>query len=102
MKFYLQNFSFPILKSITVIGITTITLLTSSLQVLAQWSENFSDGDFITNPVWEGNTDRFTAVKNVLQLNAEAEAGTAELTTSGLGGQHRSVYCCEECAPAQC
>jgi hypothetical protein len=81
MKFYLQNFSFPILKSITVIGITTITLLTSSLQALAQWSENFSDGDFITNPVWEGNTDRFTAVKNVLQLNAEAEAGTAELTT---------------------
>lgn len=82
MKSCSQNFSFPILKSITVIGIITFALLCSCLQVLAQWGENFSDGDFTTDLVWAGDTERFTAVNNVLQLNAPAVSGTAELTTS--------------------
>jgi hypothetical protein len=82
MKSCSQNFSFPILKTFTVIGITTLTLLYSSLQALAQWRENFSDGDVTMDPVWSGHTDRFTAVNNVLQLNAPAVTGSADLTTA--------------------
>src|SRR5687768_8954585 len=82
MKSCSQNFSFPILKTFTVIGITTFTLVCSSLQALAQWRENFFDGEITTNPVWGGHTDRFTVVNNVLQLNAPAVTGSTNLTTT--------------------
>jgi len=49
---------------------------------LAQLSDNFSDGNFITNPVWEGDVNNFIVNDNLeLQLNAP-DAGESFLYTS--------------------
>lgn len=48
----------------------------------AQWADNFSDGDFSSNPLWEGNTIDFTIDTQVLRLNAPAQAGVSYLTTA--------------------
>lgn len=51
--------------------------------VYAQFSDNFSDGDFTDNPVWAGDTARFKINSSLqLQLNASGE-GISELLTSG-------------------
>lgn len=44
----------------------------------AQVSDNFSDGDFTTNPSWLGDTDLFIVEDQVLRLNAP-KAGTSQL-----------------------
>ncbi len=47
--------------------------------LLAQWHDDFSDGDFEDNPVWSGNTDRFIVDNGWLRLNASS-AGTSYLS----------------------
>lgn len=51
------------------------------LTVLAQLAENFSDGDFSSNPVWNGITENFE-INNSKQLHLNAsEAGISYLST---------------------
>lgn len=48
--------------------------------LLAQVTDDFSDGDFTQNPIWSGTTEQFTVNNNKqLQLNAGGE-GTAYLS----------------------
>ena len=50
--------------------------------VFAQLSDDFSDGDFTTNPAWVGETTKFEVdVNQKLHLNAPAESDTAYLST---------------------
>ena len=48
---------------------------------MAQVSENFSDGDFTTNPTWTGDESKFTIDNSRLRLQAPAVASTAYLST---------------------
>ncbi len=51
------------------------------LMTIAQFSDDFSDGDFKTNPSWIGDTARFIINTDMeLQLNAPAIADTAYLS----------------------
>jgi hypothetical protein len=53
-----------------------------SLQVTAQWAENFTDGNFNVSPVWTGDSTRFIVNPSFqLQLNAAAEESSAYLST---------------------
>jgi hypothetical protein len=62
--------------------IFTICLL-FPLLCFAQFTDNFSDGDFTQNPEWIGDTDKFIVnTSHELQLNSEAVAGEAYLSTS--------------------
>lgn len=50
---------------------------------LGQFTDNFSDGDYTANPLWDGDTARFDVNgSNELWLNAPAVADTAVLYTS--------------------
>ena len=50
----------------------------------AQVNDNFDDGDFNSNPVWQGNTNDFTIdVEKKLRLNASQE-GFSQLYTNFL------------------
>ncbi len=50
---------------------------------LAQFSDNFTDGDFSANPAWTGETTKFEINgSNQLHLNAPAQSDTAYLSTA--------------------
>lgn len=65
-----QIFSFSILKTFTKARFTTVFVLLLHQQMFAQVTDNFSDGDFITNPIWLGHTDKFAITDGQLQLQA--------------------------------
>lgn len=48
----------------------------------AQVSDNFSDGDFTLNPFWQGDHARFVVSGGKLKLQAPANAGSAFLSTT--------------------
>lgn len=53
--------------------------------VFAQLSESFGDGDFVNNPVWNGDTAKFTVnASKQLQLNAPAIDDSAYLSTANV------------------
>lgn len=45
----------------------------------AQFQDDFSDGDFLTDPAWSGQTELFSVQNNELRLTAPAAAGNAYL-----------------------
>ena len=51
------------------------------LHLLAQFQDNFADGDFTANPIWSGETANFEVNANRLHLNAPAVASSAYLST---------------------
>ncbi|WP_066756429.1 lamin tail domain-containing protein [Crocinitomix algicola] len=61
----------------------TLGILFVAFVTKAQFSENFGDGNFDTDPVWIGVTDNFIVnADNQLQLNAPPEADTSYLVTN--------------------
>ncbi|MEM9673259.1 MAG: lamin tail domain-containing protein [Bacteroidota bacterium] len=48
---------------------------------LAQVADNFSDGDFTTNPIWTGEPSKFEVATQRLHLNDVAATGEAYLST---------------------
>ncbi|HYG19075.1 MAG TPA: lamin tail domain-containing protein [Ohtaekwangia sp.] len=81
MKNHHQKFSFSILKTITVRIILTVTLASNATQALAQFSDDFSDGNFTANPVWTGSDLLFAVASGQLHLQAPAANGSAYLST---------------------
>lgn len=52
------------------------------LSLIAQLNEDFSDGDFTSNPVWLGDVSDFTVnLSNELQLNAPSVSSVSYLST---------------------
>ncbi len=50
--------------------------------IYSQWADNFSDGEFLSNPEWAGNTANFIVEGEMLRLNAPAITGSSYLSTS--------------------
>ncbi|MEK6480664.1 lamin tail domain-containing protein [Catalinimonas sp. 4WD22] len=64
--------------------------------IQAQFTDDFSDGNFSSNPSWQGNTDKFEVDGlQKLHLNAPAESSQAYLSTrsEAIGVSEWSWYC---------
>ena len=48
----------------------------------AQWSDNFSDGEFENDPSWQGNTEHFIVENGWLRLHAPAATGSSYLAVA--------------------
>lgn len=48
----------------------------------SQWSDDFSDGDFTSNPTWSGDDVNFEVLTNVLHLNAPSVTDESYLSVS--------------------
>lgn len=60
----------------------TFLFFTYNIVCFAQFSDNFSDGDFINNPSWEGNTSAFE-INEAFQLHLnDSVANTSYLSTA--------------------
>jgi Lamin Tail Domain len=66
-----------ILSLIIVTGLTLVHAYVCN----AQFTDNFSDGDFNANPAWSGTDSKFSAATGVLKLAAPAVSETAYLST---------------------
>jgi hypothetical protein len=66
------------------------TIAFPNQSAVAQFSDNFSDGDFTTNPAWEGNDSKFSVSSGQLKLSAPAEAGNAFLSTKSSASNNAS------------
>ena len=60
----------------------TIFLLLVWQASYSQWSDDFSDGDFATNPSWIGNSADFIIESTELKLNAPPVSASTYLSTS--------------------
>ena len=47
-----------------------------SVGAMAQFTDDFTDGDFTHNPVWSGTVDKFTVADGVLRLSDGAASGS--------------------------
>lgn len=69
-------------KFIWAVSLTIVSsILPLSFEVKAQFVDDFSDGNFISDPPWAGEDIKFIVAGEVLALNAPAETGTAYLST---------------------
>lgn len=72
-----------------------IILLLSLQPAFAQLNENFTDGDFSSNPMWQGDDSLFQ-VNSFLQLQSKGTAGTSKdisLSTSNPTSQGEWRFC---------
>lgn len=61
----------------------TLFMLIVSFIASAQWSDDFTDGDFTANPIWSGQTVNFEVdLSNRLHLNAPSVSDTSYLSLS--------------------
>lgn len=56
----------------------------------AQFQDNFSDADFLTNPDWSGTQSKFIIENEQLRLLAPAESSSAYLTTGSAAIENAS------------
>lgn len=79
-------------------SVILLILLGIVAPVMAQVADDFSDGDFTSNPAWSGDTDRFTVepfgADFALQSNGLAQADTIALATPSAGarGEWRFLF----------
>lgn len=62
--------------------ITWVCCVFWALTAHAQFSDDFSDGDYTSNPAWSGDNSKFVVSAGELRLNAPALDETAYLSTS--------------------
>ena len=62
-----------------------LSALLSSVQGIAQFIDDFSDGDILSAPNWMGNTENFRVETQMLQLNAPEVSGDTYLVTKSMG-----------------
>lgn len=55
-------------------------LFSTCLRINAQWTDNFNDGDFTSNPEWFGDSSLFQIDQGWLRLNAPNHSDTAMLS----------------------
>ncbi len=82
MKNKLQKCRFSNLKSITAKLFLMFAAFTSSQQVFAQFVDDFSDGDFTSNPSWLGSNSKFVVDSARLRLKATPATDLAYLATA--------------------
>jgi hypothetical protein len=58
-----------------------LVLLFCRLALVAQFTDDFSDGDFTQNPAWFGDEDSFSVEEETLRLTAPEETSEAYLAT---------------------
>lgn len=68
-------------KQILYAGVIICLTLVHAHVCTAQFTDNFSDGNFSTNPVWSGTNAKFSIESGVLKLTAPAVSETAYLST---------------------
>lgn len=69
--------------------ISSLTLVHAHV-CIAQFTDNFSDGNFITNPTWTGTDTKFSVQSEVLRLTAAAVSESAYLSTPSASITHAS------------
>ena len=82
MKNKLQKCRFSNLKSITAKLFLMFAALLSSQQVFAQFVDDFSDGDFTSDPLWLGSNSKFVVDSARLRLKATPATDLAYLATA--------------------
>jgi len=67
------------MKQLKILFVLLATLLTECC--FAQFTDNFSDGDFTNNPTWSGETSKFSIVTGKIKLSAPAVSESSFLST---------------------
>lgn len=57
---------------------------------LAQFTDSFQDGDFLSSPTWYGDDSRFVISGERLRLQAPPQAGVSSLATASVAAQEAS------------
>lgn len=81
MKNNLQICRFSKLQTITAKFFLMFGALIITQQMFAQFTEDFSDGDFTSSPVWSGTDSKFIIASQELKLQATPVTDIAYLTT---------------------
>ncbi|RAW03082.1 lamin tail domain-containing protein [Pseudochryseolinea flava] len=93
MKKINQKFSFCILKTFTEKILITFFVFYCSQQMFAQVSDNFADGNFSSNPIWQGNDSSFSVIGEILQLTSLPQSATKYLSTVSSAINNASWVC---------
>ncbi|MCB0510022.1 MAG: lamin tail domain-containing protein, partial [Bacteroidetes bacterium] len=62
-----------------------VLLMFLPLVLFSQWNDDFSDGDFLSNPSWLGDVDSFEVLNGMLHLNAPANTSESYLAVPSSG-----------------